>query len=132
MSQLYFDQKDIDAAYDIAEKALQLGLNNSTLFDIQGNCLLQKGDTNGAIQKFQACLEGTDENPFAPDALLGLSMAYFDQSDLKKAKKYFNRAVKAEPLLGQGIDGLPSLEAKGYSFSESKKEYLKKMLEQLK
>jgi tetratricopeptide (TPR) repeat protein len=121
----------IDSAIIIAEMAIRQGISDPDLFNNLGYYYLTAKNYTAAIGRFQDCLK-TENSSLPADASLGIAMAYFYQADLLNAKKYLKQARQSEPLLNQGMEGLPAMEEKGYSFSETKKETLKRMFDELK
>lgn len=114
-----------DGAIEISEKALKFNDNDPFLFDNLGYYYMENSNYDKAIEKFKICLKIENFKGLI-DATLGLALAYYYKNDKQNAKKYFDQAKQVKPLLNKGMEGLLELEKEGYSYSEKKKETLKK------
>ncbi len=129
LSVLYFEQKNFDAAIDITKKGIEQDPKDAGLYDNLAYYYMEKGDNENAVSNFNKCLEIDNKNI---DATLGLAIAYYNKGDKTNAKLYLDKAKQLEPRLAKGMDGIAELEKSGYSYSDKKKETLKKMFEELK
>jgi len=66
------------------------------------------------------------------DAMLGLSLTFFEKKDYDNAQKYFAQASEIEPKLKNGPDGISELEKEGYVYSDYDKEVLNQLFKSLK
>jgi tetratricopeptide (TPR) repeat protein len=84
-----------------------------------------------AIESFNKCIKiNSARNKI--DETIGISIAYYYKNDKQNANKYFQQAKQIRPELNRGMEGISVLEKEGYSYSEKKKETLKKMFEEFK
>lgn len=79
--------------------AEQLSPNNSDIFDQIGKVYLAMGDTNAALNKFNAALES---NPRRISSLLGVGQAYQDIGRLEDATKISEKIIEISPNLADG------------------------------
>lgn len=125
----YKSNKQLDkslADYFIASK---VNPGNAIVYDNIGYCYLEKDEWANAIENFQECLNIEEKNF---DAILGMSLAYYNKNDIKSAGRYFKEAENIEPILKAGMTGISDLEKSGYSYSDKQEETLRKMFNELR
>ena len=59
------------------------------------------------------------------DPLIGLMIMYYEQGDKENLKKTKSMAIKVEPALKKGMEGMKKIEADGYFYSAEQKDVLK-------
>jgi len=125
---IYLQQKKFDKAIEISLQGLKIDPHTAELYDNIGNSCLEKGENDHAIDKF---LNSLMINETDLDAILGLTVAYYNKKDMEAAKGFFAKALSIEQSLNLGMKGLENLEKSGMIISDKKKEILIKIFSSL-
>jgi len=102
MSRTYSERGLLEAVCQCADAALSLDPVNSEALTMSGDCLMKKGETDSAAEKYQKAIElDSSASP-----LIGMGTLNIMRSDFKEAEQFFKRAVAADPENDRAICGL--------------------------
>ena len=133
LSIYYKTQKDYDAAIEVIVNGLYNNPDNLFLYEMAGSYYLEKGDNNQAITYYTKCLEGHHddlEEYTRLQALIGISVAYYEFGDKENSEKYFDQARQVQALLNNGKEGLEELMGYCMGWMDKEKETLPRMAEE--
>ena len=120
-------EKKFDTCRILAEKGLKIDPERSELYTILGNCDLETGNPDKAIDMFKNCLR-TDTKSL--DAILGLAAAYTNKEDREKAYRYLVFARQVAQEKNFGLNNMVDIINSGITLLDKKKEALQKLLAQ--
>ena len=127
LSILLIEEKKFDTCRILAEKGLKIDPYRSELYAILGNCELETGFPDKAIDFFRHCLR-IDNTSL--DAYLGLVAAFTNKDDHENALRYLNLAREISKEKNIRLNSLEDIERTGVTFLDKKKEALQKLLMQ--
>jgi tetratricopeptide (TPR) repeat protein len=104
-----------DYAIEYYNNSLDEGTDKSLVYNNIGYAYIEKEYYKTAIENFLKAIK-YDSKHF--DAMIGLSISYFQIYDVINAKYYYNNAAEIENKLYKGMDGLYELIGKGYFYTE--------------
>jgi tetratricopeptide (TPR) repeat protein len=99
-SDVYAAQKNISAAVQDANRAIQLDSKSARAFTIRANFLLMKNEFSLAIDDYSRAIE---LDPKEAQAWLNRGNAYFAQEDMEKAVADFDTALELSPGLPAAV-----------------------------
>ncbi|MEW6556871.1 MAG: tetratricopeptide repeat protein [Elusimicrobiota bacterium] len=118
------DIQDLTEALTVKISSISSGSRNiSGAYITRGWVYFDKKEYQKATSDFEKIVEILPER----NALLGLSLINFEQKNIRKAKEYYGKASKVEPLLFRGMSGIEEIEKKGFFYSEQSKDALTKL-----
>jgi protein O-mannosyl-transferase len=126
---LYFSLKKYDEAINDFKKLIELQPDKAEGYFMTGFIYLEKKDYENSIIYFNKCLE-TDNKCFY--AIFGLVFANIEKKDYDLAEIYLKQADDIEPMVKEGMEGMKKLEKKGFIWTDSNTERLKKVFEIIK
>ncbi|MEN8225054.1 MAG: tetratricopeptide repeat protein [Bacteroidota bacterium] len=133
LSYYYFEQKDYDASIGVIMDGLHHNPDNPHLYEYAGSFYLEKGENTHAITYYSKCLEvcrDSTDDLTRLQALIGISVAYYDEDDKENSRKYFDQAMHLQPLLNNGKEGLEELMGYCMGWMDKEKEVLPRMVEE--
>jgi tetratricopeptide (TPR) repeat protein len=119
---LHFKTKRFREAVDDYLKAIDLNPSLSWAFSNTGYAYLRLFDYDNAIICFEKCLLNPKHKY---DIYLGIALTYLKKGDNQQALKYLSEAIKDEPLLSSGMEGIGMLEKRGMVYIAEDKADLK-------
>jgi tetratricopeptide (TPR) repeat protein len=124
----YSKLKDYASAIESAKKGLEIKPDSPVLLGNLGYYYLESGDLKSAQKNYLQAIQLKKENI---DVILGLSLCSFLVKDKVNALKYYEEAKRLYPKLANGMEGIASLEAEGYFYSEEIKIKFEKMFKKI-
>lgn len=102
MARTYRENDLLEAVHQCADTALSLDPANSEALAMSGDCLMKKGETDSAAEKYQKAIEMDN----LTSALIGMGAINIMRSDFELAAQLFERAVAGDPDNDRAVCGL--------------------------
>lgn len=127
-ARLFMNTNENNRALVDLGKCIEIDPESSVAYNNSGWILFDKAEYESALAYLKKSYE-LNETDW--DALLGASMIYFMNNDDENAELLLKYAVKIEPRLKKGMQGLAQLEKEGYFYSAYQKKIIKKLFREL-
>ena len=100
--EIYTELEERDKLSDML--ARRIAIAPSPLVHITAGIMkLNDGDSRGAIEEFQAALEMEGGDQYAKEANFNMGNASRELGNLRQARTYYQRALRADPSFGQAL-----------------------------
>ncbi|RPI16781.1 MAG: tetratricopeptide repeat protein [Ignavibacteriae bacterium] len=124
----YNNLKEYEKAKEDFVKCIELNPDEQIAYNNFGWMLFENKEYKLAIASLSKSFELDNEDW---DALLGMSLTMYIMNENDDAEKILKAAIKIEPKLKKGMQGLKLLEDEGYTYTKSQKKLLEKFFEDM-
>lgn len=104
---LYMNKEKVEDAEDILNEILQIGSESLNVFNSLGVLYRKKGDFETSLKQYRRALRVNPQEPFIH---YNIGRVYLDMKNSKKAKEYFENAVKLDPDFEQAKQVINAIE----------------------